>query len=112
MIIVQNPPQITLDPPEGELSLTEGDELKLTCTATGNPSPHVVWDPQIEQYPRVLDSPPTYSISGEATIQSYQVKMSDAKVYTCTATNEAGTDRKYISVIVNRRRGDTGKDRS
>ncbi|XP_055374705.1 basement membrane-specific heparan sulfate proteoglycan core protein isoform X7 [Condylostylus longicornis] len=101
LIIVQ-PAQITLVPNTTELHLTEGEELKLLCIASGIPPPKVKWtlDQSFNQHSEA-------SIS-QAEIYIPKTSLNDAKLYTCEAENSGGNDIRYINVRIERRRGDTG----
>lgn len=111
---VQQPPIVTIRPDVVELKLTEGDELKLECEAEGIPSPSVRW-----REPAELDSATgvrglagpgsDFGIPGRGVVQKYNLKRSDAGTYVCHASNAAGSEEKYITVLVEQKRGDVGK---
>lgn len=111
LIHVQQPPLISIVPDVQELTITEGDELKLECAAEGEPSPAVQWfTPQqsndeisFNQFANRRDFTP------HAVIHQYNADRNHEGVYVCGAKNEAGEDRKYITVIVQPKRGDVGK---
>lgn len=112
-INVIQPPQIRIIPDNsgGLLTLTEGDELKLECFADGVPKPNVEWH---EPSDLRLAGPPGvqgfYSASQpQSLIQKYNIDRSAEGTYTCHASNEAGEDQKYITVVVQQKRGDVGK---
>lgn len=113
---VQQPPIVTLSPNVTELVLTEGDELKLECSAQGTPQPTVVWsDPNSNSSPHVgyLNPESSFrSVSPYAVVQKYNVRKSDEGLYTCTATNPAGEEQRYVQVQVQPKRGDVGKYKS
>lgn len=46
---------------------------------------------------------------GSAIIEVYRASRDDAGIYECTASNDAGTENKYIQVEVKPKRGDVGK---
>lgn len=110
-IIVQESPNIRIIPDEQELVLTEGDELKLECVATGDPQPNVKW-----KEPREVAAAgfPLHQIlrgriEPRAIIHKYNIGRGDEGTYVCHASNDAGTEEKYISVVVQPKRGDVGK---
>lgn len=115
-INVIQPPEITILPENnGLLTLTEGDELKLECFAEGVPKPNVEWkepsDLRSEGLPGVGAFVP-YAIGApkpQSLIQKYNIDRSAEGTYTCHASNEAGEDQKYVTVIVQQKRGDVGK---
>ncbi|XP_055911049.1 basement membrane-specific heparan sulfate proteoglycan core protein isoform X7 [Eupeodes corollae] len=104
-ILVQEPPRIMLEPNEEYVGVTEGDELKIVCSASGTPSPSVQWiDEDNALAARTLHS----NLGSSAVLEIYRVTLNDAKVYTCQASNDAGVDVKYVTVDVQKRRGDIG----
>lgn len=105
---VQQSPLVTIKPNATELSLTEGDELKLECTAQGLPQPNVEWREPGAEITNRARAPPRFSQS-YAVVQKYNIRQSDEGTYVCRATNEAGTEEKYISVSVQQKRGDVGE---
>ncbi|XP_055304959.1 basement membrane-specific heparan sulfate proteoglycan core protein isoform X6 [Sitodiplosis mosellana] len=110
-IHVQQPPIIRILPETQEWTITEGDELKLECFAEGEPSPTVQW-----KRPEQIQSEDTFSrgaptpigSASQSLIQKYNADRSDEGTYICHARNEAGEDQKYITVIVQQKRGDVG----
>lgn len=114
-INVIQPPEIRILPENnGLLTLTEGDELKLECFADGVPKPNVEWkepsDLRTESLPGAAFVP--YGIAApkpQSLIQKYNIDRSAEGTYTCHASNEAGEDQKYITVVVQQKRGDVGK---
>lgn len=112
-LYVQQPPIITLRPSVQELKLTEGDELKLDCEAEGIPSATVQWkqpgDLEVEFGLRGVPAGPSFGLSSHAAIHKYNVRRADAGTYICHASNAAGSEEKYITVLVETKRGDVGK---
>lgn len=102
-VIVTSAPVITLEPNDEYLSLTEGDELKVTCSATGVPSPIVQWVDDTTEFNRGLPPSPQHN---QAFLEKYRVDRNDAKTYKCIASNEAGTVESSVTVEVRPRRGD------
>lgn len=99
---VVEPPIIQIEPDKSLVRYTEGDEVRITCIASGSPNPTVHWDNQ----PVSLEG----RQQGENTayLNIYRVTQADAKVYTCRANNEAGTDERTIRIDVQPKRGDIG----
>ncbi|KAH8286775.1 hypothetical protein KR018_007424, partial [Drosophila ironensis] len=96
-------PIVVVEPGNGYVSLTEGDELALTCVGSGYPSPTVEWSPQ--------RGPQTFhQSSNTAYLKIYRVSQADAGIYTCTGTNEAGNDETRVRVDVRPKRGDIGEE--
>jgi len=105
---IQQQPSIKLYPDIQSFDLTEGDELKFNCIATGTPTPTVTI--------KIPDGVPRLEVrtseihrdQGEASISHYNVQRSQAGLYECVATNNAGQDVRYIQVNVAVKRGDAG----
>lgn len=105
---IQQSPIITLEPNVTELILTEGDELKLECSAIGTPTPSVIWKEPL-QTASFYGTPAVRSSQPYATIQKYNARRGDEGTYICSASSEAGTDEKYVTVMIQQKRGDIGK---
>lgn len=101
-------PVITLQPATEVLTVTEGDEVKVVCSATGVPDPSVRWveDSSVATFNYASDAD-NYN---EAVLEFQRVSMSNGKAYKCMATNEAGTDERYVVLDVKPRRGDAPED--
>lgn len=106
---VQQVPIITLEPNVTEITVTEGDELKIECSAIGSPTPSVIWKEPLQLAGYPFSSGPPRAATSYATIQKYNTRQSDEGTYICSAKNDAGTDERYIEVIVHKKRGDIGK---
>lgn len=108
-INVQQPPLIRILPDQPELTLTEGDELKLECSAEGLPSPTVSW--RSPDNTRSAGLPTTYNLPypAQGIIHKYNVGRNDEGTYICNAKNDAGEDQKYITILIEPKRGDVGK---
>ncbi|KRF94155.1 uncharacterized protein Dmoj_GI15893, isoform H [Drosophila mojavensis] len=103
-IRVIEPPVIELEPNESLIQYTEGDEVRITCIASGTPNPTVQWDDQPVVY--ALDNRQVGSNTAYLNIN--RVTQADAKVYVCKATNEAGSDERAVRIDVKPKRGDIG----
>lgn len=110
-VTVFQPPIIRVTPDQTELTVTEGDELKLECSAEGLPSPSVSWKTpsQVESSGVPGYSPYSRTVSSQAIVHRYNVNRGDEGTYVCQASNDAGSDEKYIYVIVQPKRGDVGE---
>lgn len=109
-IHVQQPPIIRILPDLQELTITEGDELKLECFAEGLPTPSVRWtEPQEIGRSGLAGAPRGYFPQAQSLIHKYNVGRSSEGTYICHASNEAGEDQKYITILVEQKRGDVGK---
>lgn len=106
-ITVHQPPTIQITPNQNEITITEGDELKLECVSDGIPAPSVQWKTP-ESFPATRTYAGAPVFSPQAVIHKYNAVRSDEGVYVCHASNRAGSDEKYITVIVQPKRGDVG----
>ena len=113
-IEVQLPPTITLTPDTQTIEVTEGDELRFSCAATGIPEPSI--QIKVPEGSNVRTIQPFASIQQfgrtgrpEASVSHSGIQRSQAGLYQCMATNEAGSDIRYIQVNVKEKRGDVGK---
>uniref|UniRef100_A0A0A1XDP6 Basement membrane-specific heparan sulfate proteoglycan core protein n=1 Tax=Zeugodacus cucurbitae TaxID=28588 RepID=A0A0A1XDP6_ZEUCU len=106
-VIVMLAPVITLEPNVEYLSLTEGDDFKVTCSATGVPSPIVQWVAEDTEFDRSFPPSTQYN---QAFLEKYRVDRNDAKTYKCIASNEAGTAESSVTVDIRPRRGDAPND--
>ncbi|XP_058821183.1 basement membrane-specific heparan sulfate proteoglycan core protein isoform X2 [Topomyia yanbarensis] len=103
---VQLAPIITISPPVDEHKLYEGDELSIQCTARGKPEPTVVIKPPHQDTDTRLLSH-TEGL-GAANIHIFQAEPKHSGTYECVATNLAGTDSRFITIQVEKKRGDLG----
>lgn len=99
-IEVQEPPVITILPSGPSKKVTEGDELKITCSGVGLPNPMTHWTSASSE------SQLSRGISSTAVLHRQSIRLEDAGYYTCTSTNEAGSTSEYIEIIVEPLRGD------
>jgi hypothetical protein len=108
-------PTIIIMPDTQTLEITEGDELRFSCSATGVPTPSInIKVPEGSNViPRpAVPAPARGDIAGTgravASIHHYNTQLSQAGLYECIATNDAGQDLRYIQVNVKEKRGDVG----
>ncbi|KAL7851887.1 hypothetical protein SRHO_G00176720 [Serrasalmus rhombeus] len=85
-LTVHYKPTIT-QPSSGTISLTQGDELVLNCSAHGNPSPQYSWNSPGNKNPTT------------SFIFINSVQSEDQGQYICTAYNDEGSDS--VTVVVN-----------
>ncbi|XP_067083733.1 hemicentin-1 [Osmerus mordax] len=92
------PPMIPIG--QQELSVIQGFQALLPCAAQGSPEPRVSWEKDGTAVPKL---PGKYTVlrSGELIIERAEVR--DAGVFTCVATNTAGTARQDTHLSVNMR---------
>jgi Immunoglobulin domain/Immunoglobulin I-set domain len=105
---VQQAPTITLQPDRQTIDLTEGDELRFSCAATGIPQPTIQIKVPDGSNIRPAPSSASYDGRAEASIAHFNIQRSQGGLYECVANNEAGQDLRYIQVNVNEKRGDVG----
>ncbi|XP_059622285.1 basement membrane-specific heparan sulfate proteoglycan core protein isoform X2 [Phlebotomus argentipes] len=107
---VEQPPEVTIEPGMDTLELTEGDEMTLSCRASGHPAPSVEW--VLPDVPPGSGSTGLFNNRGlqktPVVYQVYEVKPSHAGMYRCLAKSSAGEDEHFIRVIVKGKRGDVG----
>ena len=81
-----DPPKITSSL-QRNVTVRTGEDLELTCQASGVPSPVVTWT----RFGRVIKN---------QTLVLKRVTKSDSGLYLCTAHNKAGDDTKEIIITV------------
>jgi Immunoglobulin domain/Immunoglobulin I-set domain len=105
---VQQAPTIILQPDRQTIDLTEGDELRFSCSATGIPHPQIQIKVPDGSNVRPVISAASYDGRAESSISHSNIQRSQSGLYECIANNEAGQDLRYIQVNVNETRGDVG----
>ncbi|KAL7036766.1 hypothetical protein ACKWTF_008935 [Chironomus riparius] len=97
---IQQQPSIKLYPDIQSFDLTEGDELKFNCIATGTPTPTVTIKSP-DGVPRMeVRTSEIHRDQGEASVSHYNIQRNQAGLYECVAVNDAGQDVRYIQVNV------------
>lgn len=79
--------------------VTEGDNFIFECILTGQPEPTVQW----LKYNSPLADNPSYKISfvgGKCRLEIPKITSADAAVFSCIATNVAGTSQTTANLIV------------
>uniref|UniRef100_A0A8C4IV11 Hemicentin-2 n=1 Tax=Dicentrarchus labrax TaxID=13489 RepID=A0A8C4IV11_DICLA len=97
-LVIQVPPMIP--PAQTELSVIQGFQALLPCAAQGSPEPRVSWEKDGTTVPN-LPGKFTVLRSGELIIE--RAEPGDAGVFTCVATNAAGSVRQDIRLSINMR---------
>ena len=68
------------------MTATEGENVTLSCNATGNPSPSISWT----KAGSAVNSPRVSSSSGNKQLTITNVNRSDSGDYRCVANNSIG----------------------
>ncbi|XP_041856289.1 hemicentin-1 [Melanotaenia boesemani] len=97
-LLIQVPPMIP--PAQTKLSVIQGFQALLPCAAQGSPEPKVSWEKDGATVPN-LPGKFTVLRSGELIIE--RAELGDAGIFTCVATNPAGSVRQDIHLSVNMR---------
>lgn len=93
------PPEFLI--PLNDASCESGDSVTLRCKACGRPRATVSWrGPDNTILSNNGRYSVTYSETGEASLHVLQVSLEDSGVYTCVATNVAGTVTTSASLTV------------
>ena len=94
--ILAEPATITKRPP-AEFKVAEGKDIILDCAVFGSPPPLVVWKKGSEQL-----TGGRFKVLDEGHLQIDDVSLVDAGTYTCTASNEHGSDTATGVLVVRR----------
>ena len=99
------PPTIT--PGSASVVVTEGEVATLTCTATGDPIPDQTWSRNGTQ----LTSGGRYQISSDGRVLTVRQvnEEQDEGVFTCHASNNAGSNSADVAVSVQGKKEGHGK---
>ncbi|XP_063100238.1 hemicentin-2 isoform X2 [Cavia porcellus] len=91
-LLVREVPQVSID--TRAQSFSQGVEVKVSCSASGYPTPHLSWSH--EGLPLQEDSRTRVDPQGTLIIQ--RVAPEDAGNYTCRAANEVGADEETVTL--------------
>uniref|UniRef100_A0A672G3S9 Ig-like domain-containing protein n=1 Tax=Salarias fasciatus TaxID=181472 RepID=A0A672G3S9_SALFA len=75
-----------------------GESAKLSCQATGEPAPRIIWISPRKDVISVSSS--RFQISSDGTLVLNKVTLADEGKYTCVARNSAGDDVKDMKIEV------------
>ncbi|XP_047561044.1 hemicentin-1 isoform X2 [Lutra lutra] len=93
------PPNIYGSDEHAQLTVIEGNLISLLCESSGIPPPNLVW--KKKGLPVLTDSAGRVrTLSGGRQLQISVVEKSDAGLYTCVASNVAGTAKKDYDLQV------------
>ena len=90
MVVFSAPPSIT-SLPYGKVDVEIGEDLTLTCKASGDPHPRITWTK--DGVPRSQ-----FNASGYL-LHLVNVQKKNAGSYMCTASNGYGDDVTSVSVV-------------
>ncbi|XP_067156720.1 hemicentin-1 [Apteryx mantelli] len=79
----------------GDIALTKGEQLRLTCKATGIPVPKITWTFNNNIIPAQYDD-----INGHSELVIERVSKDDSGTYVCTAENTVGSIKAIGFVYV------------
>ena len=92
------------------ITVNEGSDGSVTCTATGYPVPTVVWqnsDGSSLSNNRLVSGSPVISSTGVGNVSSVSVELMvigamrvDTGMYTCSASNSLGSVTRNITITV------------
>ena len=86
-------PKVIVSP--SQLTVNESTIASLLCSASGNPTPQVVWS-------RINGSLPSNrtKVSSEGLLQISDVRLKDAGKYKCMARNILGREENAVTLVV------------
>uniref|UniRef100_A0A672FFR3 Ig-like domain-containing protein n=1 Tax=Salarias fasciatus TaxID=181472 RepID=A0A672FFR3_SALFA len=84
--------------PPSVLMVKLGESAKLSCQATGEPAPRIIWISPRKDVISVSSS--RFQISSDGTLVLNKVTLADEGKYTCVARNSAGDDVKDMKIEV------------
>ena len=86
---------------ETSITVVEGSEVTLACTATGRPTPTITWQRNEGEVPN--DSTPNLSAEGgegEGSLVISPVRGEDGGVWVCVGTNVVDSNQQSITLTV------------
>ncbi|KAM4642152.1 hemicentin-1 [Discoglossus pictus] len=92
-ITVQDPPKVVLEPKN--ITFTKGKDIRLKCSVTGHPTPLIIWTHN-DMFVRFSNR---YLITQDGTFIIKNAVEKDSGVYSCLASNAAGTDRQTSHLV-------------
>ena len=98
-IQVQVPPDIVDDRSTSDVTVNEGDNVTLTCTATGKPTPRIVWRREDGQKIVVFRPTATASASGSSHSNLHGTKPSSSTGTVSNATISSTADLVAVTAL-------------
>ncbi|EPQ10482.1 Neural cell adhesion molecule 2 [Myotis brandtii] len=99
IVIVNVPPAITMPQKSFNATAERGEEMTLSCRASGSPEPTISW----YRNGKFIEESEKYILKGSNTeLTVRNIINSDGGYYVCRATNKAGEDEKqaFLQVFV------------
>ncbi|EHB17734.1 Neural cell adhesion molecule 2 [Heterocephalus glaber] len=99
IVIVNVPPAITMPQKSFNATAERGEEMTLSCRASGSPEPTISWS----RNGKIIEENEKYILKGSNTeLIVRNIINSDGGPYVCRATNKAGEDEKqaFLQVFV------------
>ncbi|XP_039930370.1 immunoglobulin superfamily member 10 [Hirundo rustica] len=101
--VVAAPPTV-LEEKRQSVAGTAGESLELPCTAQGQPRPSVHWVlPDGRAVKPLQPVRPGLLLLPDGTLRLGSAAPSDSGTYECIATSSTGSDRRVVSLVVQRR---------
>ena len=95
-----DPPDVTID--RNFKTLRPGDTLAMTCTFEGLPLPTLKWmqngQPLSNSNDSITITTSNALSSGYSTLQWLDASINTVGIFTCTASNNLGTDKEMITL--------------
>ena len=93
-LCISDRPEITKHPQN--VTVTERNNVTLTCNATGNPEPQFSWfkDKDLVEYNKRI-----YLSANNSLLTITDVNRNDSGGYLCVAHNEVGNDTSIIVIL-------------
>ena len=82
---------------ESELTVTQGQSIRLPCEVTGDPRPQITWT---KNGVRISEVDPHYFISEAGSLEIFSADPGDTATYSCTAMNIVGVKEKRMTLFV------------
>ncbi|ELV11784.1 Hemicentin-2 [Tupaia chinensis] len=91
-LLVREAPQVSIHTKSQRFS--EGVEVKVSCSASGYPAPHLSWSRE----GRTLQEDGRIRVDTQGALIIQDVAPEDAGNYSCRAVNELGTDEETVTL--------------
>ena len=78
---------------------TEGEQFELVCTFTGIPAPQIHWEKDGSVF-LLGDGRRIINSTGRSALEINSLLVSDAGVYTCSVSNDAGNTTRSVRLEV------------